>query len=239
MFAAALLVVSAAAGAVAAVAGFGIGSLLTPLIALQTGTKLAVAIVSVPHAIGTFVRFVRLRRLVDRRLLWRFGLTSAAGGLAGALLHGVTSSRSLASVFGALLVLAGATQLTGRAWRFRGWVAWLAGGVSGFLGGLVGNQGGIRSAAMLGFDISRHAFVATATATALLVDAARMPVYAATQGAALAAAAGPMSIAVAGVVAGTLWGDRLLARIPEARFRALVGAAILALGVATLVRGRA
>jgi len=31
------------AGAIAAVVGFGIGSVLTPVLALQTGTKLAVA----------------------------------------------------------------------------------------------------------------------------------------------------------------------------------------------------
>ena len=39
------------------------------------------------------------------------------------------------------------------------------------------SQGGIRSAAMLGFDLPKERFVATATAIALLVDAARMPVY--------------------------------------------------------------
>src|SRR5438094_418926 len=41
------------AGAIAAVAGFGIGSVLTPVLALQTGTKLAVAAIAIPHAIGT------------------------------------------------------------------------------------------------------------------------------------------------------------------------------------------
>lgn len=74
------------APASAAVTGFGIGSLLTPLLALQVDTRLAVAAVSIPHVVGTEL-------------------------------------------------------------RFRGWVAWVAGAASGLLGGLVGNQGGIRSAA--------------------------------------------------------------------------------------------
>ena len=39
----------ALAGAIAAVSGFGIGSLLTPLLAWRFGTKVAVALVSVPH----------------------------------------------------------------------------------------------------------------------------------------------------------------------------------------------
>jgi uncharacterized membrane protein YfcA len=62
-------VIAVVAGAIAAVAGFGIGSLLTPLLALQTGTKLAVAAIAVPHLAGTALRFWRLRRHVDRRVL--------------------------------------------------------------------------------------------------------------------------------------------------------------------------
>ena len=65
--------------------------------------------------------------------------------------------------------------------------AWIAGIVSGAFGGLVGNQGGIRTAAMLGFHIPRESFVATATAIALFVDGARLPVYLATQGREIAA----------------------------------------------------
>src|SRR5438034_6568584 len=55
--------------------------------------------------------------------------------------------------------------------------AWIAGVVSGALGGLVGNQGGIRSASLLGFKVPKESFVATATAIALFVDGARLPVY--------------------------------------------------------------
>src|SRR5438270_7822852 len=85
----ALIVVAAAvvAGAIAAVSGFGIGSILTPLLALSMGTKLAVAVVSIPHFIGTALRFVLIREHLDRRVLATFGVASAAGGLTGALLH--------------------------------------------------------------------------------------------------------------------------------------------------------
>jgi hypothetical protein len=41
--------VAVPAGAIASVSGYGIGSLLTPLLALQVETKLAVVAMSVPH----------------------------------------------------------------------------------------------------------------------------------------------------------------------------------------------
>jgi uncharacterized membrane protein YfcA len=94
------------AGSIAAVAGFGIGSLLTPTLAIQAGTKVAVAAVAIPHFVGTLQRYWLLRHHVDRRVLLGFGLASAGGGLVGALAHVWLSSRVLSIVFGALLIVA-------------------------------------------------------------------------------------------------------------------------------------
>lgn len=230
--------VGIAAGGVASVTGFGIGSLLTPVLAWQLGFKLAIAAVSVPHLIGTALRFVTLRQHVDRGVLLGFGLTSAAGGLTGALLHTFAESPALVAIFGVLLVFAGGTGLLGIAQRmqFGGRTAWIAGAVSGMLGGLVGNQGGIRSAALLGFDVPKHAFVATATAIGLIVDGARMPVYLYTQGRDMLDAWPLIVAATSGVIAGTVLGYVVLRRLPEALFRHIVSAIILALGVYMLIR---
>lgn len=239
MFELAVVLAAAGAGAVASVSGFGIGSILTPLLSLRLGTKLAVAAVSVPHLVGTGLRFWAVRGRVDRRVLLRFGIASAAGGLVGALLSARSGSPALTLAFGAVLVLSGALGVTGvsERLRFSGAAAWGAGALSGLLGGLVGNQGGIRSAAMLGFDVPKEAFVATATAVALLVDGARMPVYLATEGRAVLAAWPLVAVATAGVVAGTWIGTRFLRLIPERAFRRVVSALILVLGLSMAWRG--
>jgi uncharacterized membrane protein YfcA len=230
-------VAAAIAGAVASIAGFGIGSILTPLLAIRLGTKLAVAGVSFPHLAGTLLRFWFIRKHVDRRVLLTFGITSAAGGLAGALLHVWFKSAVLGYVLGALLVFAGVMGLTGLAarMRFGRSTGLIAGALSGAFGGLVGNQGGIRSAALMGFDLSKEAFVATATAIALLVDIFRMPVYIASQWGDLLHTWPLVVIAALGVLAGTIFGQPLLRRIPERIFRAVVSCIILALGIAMLL----
>ena len=226
------------AGAIAAVSGFGIGSLLTPVLALQVGTKLAVAAVAIPHAIGTALRFLLLRRHVEWRVVRSFGISSAVGGLAGAVLQAVASSRALEVVFGALLILAGTSELTGWMQRVH-WgrtAAWVAGTLSGVLGGLVGNQGGIRSAAMLGYDVPKEAFVATATAIALFVDGARLPVYLYTQGREIWLIWPPILIATAGVVLGTLLGKQVLARLSQAVFRRVIALLLIGLGLYMALR---
>jgi uncharacterized membrane protein YfcA len=227
------------AGAIAAVTGFGIGSLLTPVFAGQTGTKLAVAAVAIPHLIGTAQRFWLLRQHIDRRILLGFGLASAVGGLAGALLQTRVSNRGLAIVFGLLLILAGISELTGWIQRVHPGrrAAWVAGILSGALGGLVGNQGGIRAAAMLGFNVPRQSFVATATAIALFVDGARLPVYLVTQGGEIARIWPLVLTATVGVVVGTAIGSRILRSLPQRTFRVILAMLLMTLGVYMLIAG--
>ncbi|MGH7530434.1 MAG: sulfite exporter TauE/SafE family protein [Gemmatimonadales bacterium] len=228
-----LTIIAVLAGGIAAVTGFGVGSLLTPALALETGTKLAVAAIAIPHFFGTAQRFWMLRRHVDRSVLLGFGITSALGGLAGALVHTRVSSRALAVVFGALLIVAGASELTGWMRRVQ-WgrgAAWVAGALSGALGGLVGNQGGIRSAAMLGFHVPQESFVATATAIALFVDGARLPVYLATQWREIVAVWPFVLTATMGVMAGTAIGTPLLSRLAPHVFRRILAVLLILLGV--------
>ncbi len=231
-----LLLAGLVGGGIASVAGFGIGSILTPTFATQVGTKLAVAAVSIPHLCGTVLRLWPIRQHIDRRVLASFGIASAAGGLAGALLHARLQSPILSYVLGVLLVFASVMELTGanKRMRFSGVLSWIAGAASGLFGGLVGNQGGIRSAAMLAFDIRKEAFVATATAIALLVDGARMPVYVVTEAHDIAQVWPAVVAMTVGVLAGTAIGWLFLKRIPDRIFRKVVAVIILALGIAML-----
>ena len=100
---------------------------------------------------------------------------------------------------------------------------------------MVGNQGGIRSAALMGFDIRKEAFVATGTAIGLVVDAVRLPIYLAGESSEVILRAWPLvAVMTAGTLLGTIAGERVLRRIPERVFRTIVSLLILALGMAVL-----
>jgi uncharacterized protein len=228
-----VFVVSTAGGAAAAVSGFGIGSVLTPIFASRLETRLAVAVVSIPHLVATSFRFFSLRQHVNKRVLINFGIFSAAGGLTGALLNSKANGPALSVIFGGLLVFAGLAGLTGFSERihFGRKTAWVAGALSGLFGGLVGNQGGIRTAGVLGFDLPKKDLVATVTAVGLIVDVARVPVYIMTQANAMATVRDGMLIATIGVLLGTFVGVHLLRRIPEQIFRKVLSGAVAALGI--------
>jgi hypothetical protein len=221
------------AGAVAAVSGFGIGSLLTPVLMFSMPTAEAVAIVAIPHAWATVIRLLRLRHDIHWPTFRQFGVASAAGGLAGALLQSRLGSPVLTMVLAILLILAGGAEVlqrpvpipATRGWRIVGGIA------SGIFGGMVGNQGGIRSAALLGFGLNARVLVATATATALLVDLARTPVYLVSAGHVIAAALPLLCTLIVGVSVGTFVGVPLLSRIPSGTYRRLVGGLLLLVGL--------
>ena len=232
LFQAILFFVSTFAAGIAALSGFGIGSILTPLLATQIDIKLAVAAISIPHLFATALRFWILKEHVNKEVFIRFGTFSAIGGLAGALFQAKANDPVLVYVFSALLMYVGLSGLMGWSQKMRiaqSW-SWLAGIMSGGLGGLVGNQGGIRSAALLGFELPKNEFVATATAIGIVVDLARMPVYFMTEGQDLLKIWWLIAIATAGCVFGTLVGKHLLSKLSENVFRSVVYGLILILG---------
>jgi uncharacterized membrane protein YfcA len=230
-------VVAIVAGAVAAVSGFGIGSLLTPLLLLSMPAAHAVPVLAIPHALATSIRWLRLRADVDPMTFRQFGIASAVGGLAGAVLQSRLSSPVLTLVLAVLLLSAGASELARRRIPLPQTPFWrLLGGIlSGLFGGLVGNQGGIRAAALLGFQLQPRQLVATATASALLVDLARVPIYFASAGRVIEEATPLWLAASLGVTIGTFIGVPILSRIPEETYRRLVGALLVLLGFSLAV----
>ncbi|HEY2773879.1 MAG TPA: sulfite exporter TauE/SafE family protein [Candidatus Binatia bacterium] len=237
-FLAAAALVSVFAGATASVVGFGIGSLLTPLLATRMDLDLAVAAVALPHLAAGLLRGWRLRGSVSVDVLRSFGVLSAAGGLAGALVFAHLAPAPLGRILGALLLLTATAAISG--WTEAATpgtaVVWILGGLSGFFGGLIGNQGGLRAAALTALSLEPAAFVATSTVVGVMIDLVRTPVYLYREATRLPALAALCAVLTAGVLAGTLAGEHVLLGMSRERFRGVVALAIGILGLWFLLR---
>jgi uncharacterized membrane protein YfcA len=233
-----IALVSFIAGTTASVVGFGIGSLLTPIMAARFGTDLAIAAVALPHLAGGLLRGWRLRRSVDWRVLIRFGFLSMVGGLIGALVFARLAPAVLARILGALLVLTATAGITGwsERWNPRGPFVWVLGAMSGFFGGVVGNQGGLRAAALSAFGLEPTVFVATSTLIGVMIDLVRLPIYLHRAAHDLRSIWTLVVLAAIGVLTGTLTGERLLLGLSRERFRRVVCIAVGLLGLWFLLR---
>ncbi len=80
--------------------------------------------------------------------------------------------------------------------------------------------------------------MATATASALLVDAARLPIYLLSAGPVIAGSVDLWVAASIGVTVGTFLGVPVLGRIPEGAYRRFLGGVLVLLGLALLATAR-
>jgi uncharacterized membrane protein YfcA len=217
---------------IATLAGFGSSTLLMPVAVLVFDFPTALLLVGIFHIAGSASRAAFFRHGLDRRILLLFGLPSLALTLVGAALVRSTPEQTLKGMLGVFLVAYALISLYHRL-QLRPTVGAMAigGALSGFLAGLIGTGGALRGAFLSAFQLSRDSYLANAALIALAVDLTRLPVYFG-QGFSrgIPWAYYPLLIGIAWT--GAFIGRRLVARIPQDRFRKVVFGLLLLVGLA-------
>lgn len=175
--------------------GFGLGTILTPVFALFFPLATAVAMTAAVHLANNLFKVGLLGRDADWRVARRFGVPAALAAVLGASLlaslsaltpwltyeawgsrHDVTPVKALV---GAVIVVFALLELSPAFARLAVPPRWLplGGLLSGFFGGLSGNQGALRSAFLVKAGLSKEAYVGTNAVCAVMVDALRLAVY--------------------------------------------------------------
>ncbi len=213
--------------------GFGLGTVLTPVFTIFYDVKLAVLMVAIVHLLNNVFKLYLFRAHIDFGIIRRFGLLSIAGAFLGAVLQFYMHGGPLKVFLGVVLVILGGIELvpTRKKLILPKKVDFLGGFSSGVLGGLIGNQGAIRSAYLLNYQISKEAFIASATLIASIIDITRIPIYLTSHRQELAAEWAHIAWVVATAYCGTLVGKRLLKRIDLGTFKKIVAAFVVLLGI--------
>jgi hypothetical protein len=175
--------------------GFGLGTVLMPTFALFFPVAMAVAATAVVHLANNAFKLVLVGREADWTVVRRFGAPAAVAAVAGAgLLSFVAGLPALGTyrlggrefqvtavkvVIGGLIVVFAWLEVSR---RFEGLAVSprhlvLGGVLSGFFGGLSGNQGAFRSAFLIRAGLGARAFVGTNVVCAVIVDTVRLAVY--------------------------------------------------------------
>ncbi|MDR3561165.1 MAG: sulfite exporter TauE/SafE family protein [Negativicutes bacterium] len=231
-----LVSVTLLASVVTLLTSFGVGTILLPAMTFFFDIKVAVFLVAIVHFFNNLSRVLIYRSAVDWSVIRRFGVISLIGAFLGSYLQMVLYSNWLKAGVGLFLAVYGLWQLAPHSPRLKLPQSLdVAGGFfSGLLGGLIGNQGAIRSLYLLNYKLEKEELIASAALIAVIIDATRIPVYAVSMHSYLEDNALLVAVVVATAILGTKLGGRLLPKVSAEGFKRLVLAAVTVIGVLML-----
>jgi uncharacterized membrane protein YfcA len=175
--------------------GFGLGTILVPVFAVFFPIDIAIALTAIVHFLNNIFKLVMLGKSADKNVVIKFGIPAILFAFLGAyvlvLLTGmqplfrysisnkVFNITTIKLTIAVLLVFFALFDLVPRFTNLQFDKKYLSlGGVlSGFFGGLSGNQGALRSAFLIRAGLSQKAFIASGVVIACLVDFSRLTVY--------------------------------------------------------------
>ena len=176
--------------------GFGLGTILTPVFMLFFPVEIAIALTGVVHFFNNIYKLSLVGRNANKEVLIRFGIPAVIAALLGSwILVNITDTQPLFSytAFGSqfevypvkflisiLLIIFASMDLIPyfNKLQFGKSKLPIGGALSGFFGGLSGNQGALRSAFLIKAGLSKEAFIGTAVVVSTFVDLTRLSMYA-------------------------------------------------------------
>jgi uncharacterized membrane protein YfcA len=175
--------------------GFGLGTILTPVFAIFFPIEVAIALTGVVHFLNNIFKLILVGSHANKHVVLRFGIPAFLAALLGAYLlikisdldplyqytlgskdFFITPVKLIVAV---LLISFALMESIPRLKKLEfGKNHLMLGGIlSGFFGGLSGNQGALRSAFLLKAGLTKEAFIATGIVIACIVDFSRLGVY--------------------------------------------------------------
>lgn len=220
---------------VGTVAGFGSATILLPVALLFVDFKTALVITALVHLFGNLGRWAFFRNKISWKITGYFGIVGIFGALIGALLVTHADQQFLQRGLGVFLIGYGVFALLKPTFKLKQTGGnMLAGGISsGFLAGIIGTGGALRTAFLMAFRLPKAQYIGTSAAIALAVDGIRIPVYL-RDGLLPADYYWMLPILLVLAVAGAYAGKKLVGKIPQLLFSRIILAALVAAGVKLL-----
>ncbi|MED6338867.1 MAG: sulfite exporter TauE/SafE family protein [Candidatus Thermoplasmatota archaeon] len=227
------MIITILAAALTVPAGFGLATMLTPVILLWLPPHEAVAAVAIIHGAHNAWKLKLLRANVDFTAVKRYGWALVIGAIIGAVLHSHIPSDPLLLVVGIALIILPILSVTER-WtniRLPDSEDRIGGFGSGFFGGLTGHQGALRAMFLQKRLPDKVAYAATASILALAVDLTRIPIYIMFEGSAILDEYILIPCLVMSAILGVNLGKRWLTKWKQTHIRSGILIAIIASGI--------
>lgn len=167
------------ANSVATVSGFGISTILTPTLLWFYPLKETILLVCIVHLFHDMWKLIFFYRSVNIQLTAGFGLAAMCATAISSFILVSYQIPNLSMALGIFLLLYAAILLLNPEIRLkRNWInVSMSGITTGFIAGIFGIVGAIRSMFLLSFDLDKESFVGTSGAISFLINSTRLIVY--------------------------------------------------------------
>jgi uncharacterized membrane protein YfcA len=230
-----VLAVGLVAGTVSGIIGTGSSIMLVPVLVLAFGPKAAVPIMAIAAVMANLARILAWWRAVDWRAAAAYAATAAPGAALGAGTLLILPPRLIDGALGAFFLL----MIPLRRWLLRrsftvglGQLA-LAGGVIGYLTGIVVSTGPISVPLFLAYGLVKGGFLATEAAGSLAVYLAKTATFG-EFGALPIEVVGEGLITGTSLMAGAVIAKRFVLRLEADAFRLMMDGLMLVSGATLL-----
>ena len=229
-----LLAASGAAfalAAVSAVSGFGGGVLLLPVFTALFGLRVAVPVLTLTQLASNGSRVWFNRTELNRRLIARFAAGAVPFAVLGALLFVTVPLEPLSRLLGVFLLVIVAWRRINPHPRKPSDTAFVGvGAASGLGSALLGSVGPLTAPFFLAYGLTRGAYIGTEAACALLMHVTKTAAYGAGDLLSVRVLLLGLTL-VPATIAGAWVGKRLVGRISDRTFVALVEAGLVVAGL--------
>lgn len=231
------LIASYLAAVVATLAGFGSSTLLIPVAIHFMDVKTAIFLVACFHLFNNIFKVKLFWKKIDFKTFLLFGIPSIIFAFGGAYLVSVMPVNTIKIVVAIFLILFSTYSLLNPKFALKKTRinAVLGGGMSGFLAGLIGIGGAIRSTFLISFSLPIEVYVATSAIIAVVIDLTRIPTYLMTKVVQGSSYHFLIVFLIVSAYLGVKTGKILLTRIKQETFRSVVLIALLLVGISILL----
>ncbi|OGM19533.1 hypothetical protein A2955_00900 [Candidatus Woesebacteria bacterium RIFCSPLOWO2_01_FULL_37_19] len=164
---------------VGTISGFGLSTVMLPVIVLYFPLPIALLFVGIIHAFSDLWKIILFKHAFDKKIILMFGIPGIIASLIGAKIVLTTPQTILLQFFG-LILIAYVLIITFNS-RFRlphtPFYSGLGGVTSGFLAGVFGMGGAARSVFLTAFNFPKDVYIFATGAIGAIIDSGRLFTY--------------------------------------------------------------
>jgi uncharacterized membrane protein YfcA len=230
-----VLSVGLVAGALSGIIGTGSSIMLLPILVYQFGPKQAVPIMAIAALMSNVGKAFAWRREIDWKAFAAYSITGAPAAALGARTLLILPSQGVDIALGLffLAMIPGRRWLIAKNLRLKLWQLAVAGGLIGFITGIVLSTGPLSVPAFTAYGLLKGAFLSTEAASSLVLMISKVATFRAL-GALPAQSILEGLIIGASVMAGAFVGKAVVQRMSVAVFHHMLDGLLLCSGLALL-----